>query len=204
MERLTGRKLPQSLLGHFLNLLMFSYYNDYRLMSQNEFYVKMPTDINFQVSNHIFLLVQLKFSPFFKGLTQRQKNLIVSHFECKVFLPNETILSKKNSSPGIFFIVKGKAVLGRKKGNQSSIIYLKRGSYFGEDFLVGKKPVLNVYNAGKVLKTLFVPYKFINFINESELQMESLNFLYILTFKRRVFHKMVTFIRMKRKLHAGF
>lgn len=139
MERLTGRKLPQNLLNHFLNLLMFSYRNDFKETTLSEFYTKMAMEVKLETSNQIFHLVQSRFSSFFKGLSTRQRNILSSHFECRIFLPNEPIILRTQSSPGIFFIVSGEAILVIDKETvQWPIITLKKGSYFGEDFLVGK------------------------------------------------------------------
>lgn len=183
-----------------MNLLLFSYYNDFCQVGCNEFFQHLEMTLRFDLSTKIFGGVQERFSCFFSGLSQRKRNLLTQHFECRVYMPGELVLKGKQSSPGIWFIVSGSVRLNKISGqfaprdpeNEVTVVVLTQGSYFGEDFLVGRRPMFNVVNGDTILKALFIKSKYVNFINETEFQRDALRYLYTNTFKRRVYHQIVT------------
>ena len=113
MERITNRKMPIILSFHLSSYLLFSYYYDFQLVCEDEFYVKMAREINKKMSTIIFEKIQTKFSCFFKEFTQHQKNLLTSNLQCQVFLPNEIVSCSSKSSSGIYFIMSGSVHLKR-------------------------------------------------------------------------------------------
>lgn len=71
-----------------------------------------------------------------------------------------------------------------------TILELKEGSFFGEDFLLGKKPLFDYVaspsESSSVLKVLFLPFPVMMFLLESEFHEESNKWLMSLVFRRRL------------------
>lgn len=73
---------------------------------------------------------------------------------------------------------------------QETILELHEGSFFGEDFILGKRPLFNYIasdsESSSVLKVLFVPFPVILFLLETEFHEGSNRWLLSLAFRRRL------------------
>jgi hypothetical protein len=199
------RPVPTRVHEDFVNLHLFNYSNNYSALDESSFCSQLDHKTKTEVALHVFNGIKTRFSCFFCGLDLDFQVFIVKNWECKVFLPRELILSSQTQSPGIYFIYEGS--VGFRKGancsekgiqaHETMALHLRRGSYFGEDFLLSKLPVLDVLNTNKKdqVKTFFISAsKIASFFqknSDSKRVKSTIDQLRIITFKRRTFFQKV-------------
>lgn len=80
---------------------------------------------------------------------------------------------------------------------KESVLELGEGSFFGEDFILGKKPLFDYVasdsDSSSVLKVLFVPFPVFLFLLETEFHEESNRWLLSIVFRRRMLFLVVNF-----------
>lgn len=81
---------------------------------------------------------------------------------------------------------------------REEVLILKKGSFFGEDFLIGKKPLFDYVAHCKSksfgVQTLFIPFPLVLLLLENEYHEPSSTWLMSLTFRRRLYSLIVLFL----------
>lgn len=222
LDSQTFKGLDQAFIGKIKSLFYFQWNNNFRgLFSKSDAYFhSMDRQLKFEVQEKLFSRLIHQFPLFFRKIDQTTAFQLIFFLEPRVFLNGDTILDEANFSDGVYFIASGSVVMYtfNYMAYRELILEAKpypflileppslqfsKGSFFGEDFFLGKPNICRVECSSEKVQTLFLCKKTLENLTNG-LQSKKMQFLNLLSFKRRTFFALVHSDLARNSISVGF